>query len=265
VLELENPESDAYRTILAECRRALSEDDCGAIVLGCAGMADLCHRLSDELGVPVIDGVTAATVTAEGLVRAGWPRASSATMPARCRKPIRGWSPRSRRSSGSTGRCTDTRPRRAAEAPTAWGDTSTSQRSNGVQLREARVRLLCPDQRRLASLYRCWNRFHPAAQSGQGELTVIAAMINASRWNATSAAQASKSPGVPMRHAARLPCAAAAGTPRRTHRCPTPLPDRSCSLVRPKRRSRCRYHRMANCKASASKSGHRVSVKYSSV
>ena len=70
VLELENPESDAYRTILAECRRALSEDDCGAIVLGCAGMADLCQRLSDELGVPVIDGVAAATVTAEGLVRA---------------------------------------------------------------------------------------------------------------------------------------------------------------------------------------------------
>jgi allantoin racemase len=70
VLELENPASDAYRTILAECRRALAEDDCGAIVLGCAGMADLCHRLSDELGVPVIDGVVAATATAESLVRA---------------------------------------------------------------------------------------------------------------------------------------------------------------------------------------------------
>ena len=70
VLELENPESDAYRTILAECRRALAEDDCGAIVLGCAGMADLCHRLSEELGIPVIDGVAAATATAEALVRA---------------------------------------------------------------------------------------------------------------------------------------------------------------------------------------------------
>ena len=71
VLDLENPATDAYRTILAECRRALSEDDCGAIVLGCAGMADLCQRLGAELGVPVIDGVAAATVTAEGLVRAG--------------------------------------------------------------------------------------------------------------------------------------------------------------------------------------------------
>ncbi|MBK6613927.1 aspartate/glutamate racemase family protein [Ottowia sp.] len=70
VLDLENPATDAYRTILAECRRALAEDDCGAIVLGCAGMADLCQRLGDELGVPVIDGVAAAIVTAEGLVRA---------------------------------------------------------------------------------------------------------------------------------------------------------------------------------------------------
>ena len=70
VLELENPQSDAYAKILAECRRALEEDDCGAIVLGCAGMADLCHRLSDATGVPVIDGVSAATVTAESLVRA---------------------------------------------------------------------------------------------------------------------------------------------------------------------------------------------------
>jgi len=42
----------------------------------------------------------------------------------------------------------------------------------------ARVRLLCPDQRRLANLYRCWNWFHSAAQSGQGELTVVAAMID---------------------------------------------------------------------------------------
>lgn len=71
VLELEDPESDAYARILAECRRALQEDRSGAIVLGCAGMADLCQRLTRELGVPVIDGVAAAVVTAEALVRLG--------------------------------------------------------------------------------------------------------------------------------------------------------------------------------------------------
>jgi allantoin racemase len=70
VLELESPHSDAYARILAECRRALAEDGSGAIVLGCAGMADLCQRLSDELGVPVIDGVVAAVAMAEALLRA---------------------------------------------------------------------------------------------------------------------------------------------------------------------------------------------------
>jgi allantoin racemase len=71
VLALENPQSDAYRKILDECRRALSEDRSGAIVLGCAGMAEMCQRLSRELGAPVIDGVTAAVVMAEGLLRLG--------------------------------------------------------------------------------------------------------------------------------------------------------------------------------------------------
>ena len=71
VLELEDPRSNAYQTILDECRRAIEEDSSGAIVLGCAGMADLCHRLQDALGVPVIDGVVAAVSTAEALVRAG--------------------------------------------------------------------------------------------------------------------------------------------------------------------------------------------------
>ncbi|WP_280154649.1 PHB depolymerase family esterase [Piscinibacter sp. XHJ-5] len=42
----------------------------------------------------------------------------------------------------------------------------------------ARVRLLCPDQRRIANLYRCWNWFHPLAQRGQGELSVVNAMID---------------------------------------------------------------------------------------
>ena len=41
-----------------------------------------------------------------------------------------------------------------------------------------RVRLLCPDQRRMANLFRCWNWFHPAAQRGQGELEVVTAMID---------------------------------------------------------------------------------------
>jgi poly(hydroxyalkanoate) depolymerase family esterase len=42
----------------------------------------------------------------------------------------------------------------------------------------ANVRLLCPDQRRLANLFRCWNWFHPLAQGGKGELEVVVAMLD---------------------------------------------------------------------------------------
>lgn len=69
VLSLE--EADAKTAVLAECRLALKEDDCGAIVLGCAGMADLSVWLSDALGVPVIDGVSVAVKFVEALVGAG--------------------------------------------------------------------------------------------------------------------------------------------------------------------------------------------------
>lgn len=41
-----------------------------------------------------------------------------------------------------------------------------------------RVRLLCPQQRRLANPYRCWNWFGPLAQAGAGELRVILAMLD---------------------------------------------------------------------------------------
>lgn len=71
VLDLERPESDAYRIIVEECRQALAEDGSGAIVLGCAGMADLCHRIAQEIGAPVIDGVAVAVKQVEALVALG--------------------------------------------------------------------------------------------------------------------------------------------------------------------------------------------------
>lgn len=71
VLALEEPGSLARERIVDECRRALDEDGSDAIVLGCAGMADLCAHISGVLGVPVIDGVAAATQLAESLVTLG--------------------------------------------------------------------------------------------------------------------------------------------------------------------------------------------------
>lgn len=73
VLELDDPGSRAFDRILACAEHALVADRSGAIVLGCAGMADLCHALQQRLGVPVIDGVGAAVKLAEALVSLGLP------------------------------------------------------------------------------------------------------------------------------------------------------------------------------------------------
>lgn len=71
VLELEDPASAARARITEECRRAVAEDGCDAIVLGCAGMADLAADITAQVGVPVVDGVAAAVRTAESLVALG--------------------------------------------------------------------------------------------------------------------------------------------------------------------------------------------------
>lgn len=70
VLDLEGEER-AKDIIVAECCLALEEDECGAIVLGCAGMADLADSISLELGIPVIDGVRIAVKFVEALVGTG--------------------------------------------------------------------------------------------------------------------------------------------------------------------------------------------------
>jgi len=70
VLDLET-DPTARARIQQACKQALLDDGSDVIVLGCAGMADLCADLSAELGVPVIDGVAAATAEVEKLVRLG--------------------------------------------------------------------------------------------------------------------------------------------------------------------------------------------------
>jgi allantoin racemase len=71
VLELERPGSAAFAAVLEECRRAVREDRADAIVMGCAGMTDLARRIGGALGVPVVDGVTAAVKLVEALVTLG--------------------------------------------------------------------------------------------------------------------------------------------------------------------------------------------------
>lgn len=88
VLSLE--EADAKKAVLAECRTALKEDDCGAIILGCAGMADLSIWLTDALGIPVIDGVSVAVKFVEALVGAGLSTSKTGDLAYPISKPFTG-------------------------------------------------------------------------------------------------------------------------------------------------------------------------------
>jgi allantoin racemase len=91
VLGLADPAADACGVIAAECRRALAEDGSEAIVLGCAGMADLAAALSEELGVPVIDGVGAAVKLAEALGALGLATSKGSDLALPGIKPYRGF------------------------------------------------------------------------------------------------------------------------------------------------------------------------------
>ena len=71
VLELEAPGSPARERIADEIAAALRDDGAEAIVLGCAGMADLAVELSATFGVPVVEGVSAAVRLVESLAALG--------------------------------------------------------------------------------------------------------------------------------------------------------------------------------------------------
>lgn len=90
VLGLEADPETALHRLRAQILAAVEQDSAEAVILGCAGMSDMCHRLSAETGVPVIDGVHAAVRMAEALAGGGyktaktgaygWPRDKSADL-----------------------------------------------------------------------------------------------------------------------------------------------------------------------------------------
>src|ERR1700761_1590594 len=67
VLSLDDPAANAVSRIGAEIELAKQEDRAEAIVLGCAGMADLAARLSEIHELPVLDGVASAGKLAEAV------------------------------------------------------------------------------------------------------------------------------------------------------------------------------------------------------
>jgi allantoin racemase len=71
-------------------RAAIEADRSDAVVLGCAGMASLAQALSAELGVPVVDGVSAAVRFAEALAGLGLKTSKAGAYAAPLAKPYTG-------------------------------------------------------------------------------------------------------------------------------------------------------------------------------
>lgn len=71
VLKLEERDPATLERIRSEIRVAIDEDKADAIVLGCAGMADLMEELATEFGLPIVDGIACGVAMAEALVSAG--------------------------------------------------------------------------------------------------------------------------------------------------------------------------------------------------
>jgi allantoin racemase len=90
VLELEDADI-AKAAITREAERALAEDNAEVIVLGCGGMAGLDREISKQLGIPVVEGVTAAVKLAESLVALELSTSKVRSYAAPNPKKITGW------------------------------------------------------------------------------------------------------------------------------------------------------------------------------
>ncbi|PLR24237.1 MULTISPECIES: allantoin racemase [Pantoea] len=90
VLALEDGSGVAQEKVRQRCMQAKREDGSGAIVLGCGGMATLAQDLTKELGMPVIDGVSAAVKMVESLVALGFGTSKHGDLDYPREKPLSG-------------------------------------------------------------------------------------------------------------------------------------------------------------------------------
>jgi allantoin racemase len=91
VLELEGDSPRVTEAIVQEAKRAVIEDRAEVICLGCGGMAGLDAAVRDAVGVPVVDGVTAAVKLAESLAALGLTTSKVRTYAPPRQKKIVGW------------------------------------------------------------------------------------------------------------------------------------------------------------------------------
>ncbi|CAI0693598.1 allantoin racemase [Serratia entomophila] len=90
VLALEDGSGLAQQKVREQCLQSLKQDGCGAIVLGCGGMADLARQLTQELAIPVIDGVSAAVKMIESLHALGLSTSKHGDLDFPLAKPLSG-------------------------------------------------------------------------------------------------------------------------------------------------------------------------------
>ncbi|RZS89705.1 allantoin racemase [Motilibacter rhizosphaerae] len=79
VAEVHEDSTHLLETFVEQGRLALEEDAAEALVLGCAGLTDLVDPLRARLGVPVVEGVAAATTLAVALLAQGVGTSRAAT------------------------------------------------------------------------------------------------------------------------------------------------------------------------------------------
>jgi len=90
-LEVDADPPGAIRGIVEQARIAVTQDHAEAICLGCAGMAGLEEAITNELGIPVVDGIGAAVRLAEAVVGLGLKTSKVCTYAAPEPKVITGW------------------------------------------------------------------------------------------------------------------------------------------------------------------------------
>ena len=91
VLALESDPERTIEAIVDEAEAAVREDKAEVICLGCGGMAGLDDRIRERVGVPVVDGVSAAVTLAESLVGLGLSTSKVRTYAPPRPKQITGW------------------------------------------------------------------------------------------------------------------------------------------------------------------------------
>jgi allantoin racemase len=91
VLGLAEDRDRTLAAIVEQALTAIRRDRAEVICVGCAGMADLAEEIQAAVGVPVVDGVSAAVKLAESLVALGLSTSKSLTYATSRPKAYRGW------------------------------------------------------------------------------------------------------------------------------------------------------------------------------